>query len=196
MSVADLSFPIIAARHYTLRPVSDRDYATLFRWRTIPEPQFLMADTGTTNPQNFARWMEHHRENGCILLIENRNACAIGYVATYGVDLWNGSLYYASYIAPEFRRQLYLTEVLPLCAQFLFYRFPLRKLFVEVYESASRLRDYLVSIGYDQEGFMGHHVRVEHGYMGVWTLSLARSTWEQRLPHRPRLLTKNAGIPT
>lgn len=169
-----------------LRVVEDNDHPTLFEWRSSPDLHYLSADPSTGAFDEFQQWLRSVQRNNAFFMVEDMAGNNVGYALTYSANLWSGSIYYASYIAPERRRSLFAMEVLPICGQFLFCRFPIRKLYVEIYETASRLRDYLLGIGYEDEGFMANQVLHGGEYIGVWTLALTRDAWRRRLANRPR----------
>lgn len=167
-----------------LKPATAADYPLLYRWRCDPTlTHYLCLDSGTMVFGQFVGWIrEIHRTNIILLVLNKANDQPIGYALTYSVDLWNGWLYFAFYIVPEFRMKRHQVEASLVCADYLFTRFPLRKIYVEIYEFAERLAEYLKNQGWVEEGFTPNHFRHGDGYTGVWTLALYRDTWEQGRP--------------
>ena len=167
-----------------LRPVVPSDYALMHRWRCDPRDiHYLCRDPSTMVYAEFAKWIrEIHGQNIFTLILDCADDHPIGYALTYAMDLWDGWVYFALYVVPQFRLRRHFVEAALVAADYLFTHLPLRKVYVEVYDFADRLLTHLRSRGYVEEGFTPNHIRHGDGYAGLWTLALYRETWEQGRP--------------
>lgn len=167
-----------------LRRAIPPDYPLLHRWRCDPgEIHYLCRDPSTMVYREFAKWLgETQRQNIVTLILNKADDRPIGYALTYAVDLWDGWVYLALYVIPEFRLRRHFVEASLVAADYLFSRFPLRKMYVEIYDFADRLLAHLRRQGYVEEGFTPNHLRHGDGYTGLWTLALYRETWERGRP--------------
>lgn len=164
----------------------ESDYRILHEWRCAAGlPHFLSIDSSTVVYSRFVQWLREYHKRGSIILMTNKaDGRPVGYGLMYNVDVWDRWLYVATYVAPEFRTRAHFLEASAICLDYLFTRFPLRKILIEVYEFAGHLRTYFERRGWVIEGYTPRHGYHEGGYSGFSTLALYRDTWETRKSKR------------
>ena len=94
----------VRGRLVKLRPLGREDYLALFGWR---------ADIGSVNMLNFRRRITTYEEfvhelertlpDWIVLLIEDLSTGKpIGFAVAYSIDQWDGWLYVAVFVEPEY----------------------------------------------------------------------------------------------
>jgi RimJ/RimL family protein N-acetyltransferase len=166
-----------------IRSATVGDYRLLYEWRRDDGMHFMASDPSTAVYEEFAKWLTQLQKSNPVLIVYRKSDDRpIGYLMSYHVDLWNGWLYYAAYIAPGFRMTRHLADAIDFSAEFMFTRFPLRKIYVEVYEQAGRLRRHLHMLGYVQEGYTRDYSPGQVSKGGIATLAIYRERYRSSVP--------------
>jgi RimJ/RimL family protein N-acetyltransferase len=179
------------ARSVRLRAATEADYKILHKWRCDPgPPHFLCIDPSTVTYARFVQWLrEYHRRGSIVLILNRSDNRAAGYALISNADLWDGWMFVATYMSSEFRASVHFLDASAIFVDYVFNRFPLRKILIEVYEFADRFREYMERRGWVSEGYTPKHSLYNDEYTGLHTLALYREAWEKRkqrqLPHLP-----------
>lgn len=163
-------------RLVNIRALRNGDLPILYTWASDPSQvhhlstRFMFGEFDA-----FVRSLKGH----AITIIEPTSAARpIGYLARYKVQAWDRSCHVTAYLVPEYRNHGHAVEARLYDSFHCFANVQVRKIYVEVYETAEHVLRILRRLGYREEGFTPQHAVIGDGVAGLWTLSLYRSDWE------------------
>ncbi len=128
--------------------------------------------------EEFIREQEAMLPNVILHIVETRpGQQAIGYVLAHSISPWDGWLAADMYVEPNRRLTGHGAEAALLGIDFLFRIYPLRKIVTEVYDFAEPIRRMLISMGFEEAGYLPDHFWYEDRWWGLRQMILARARW-------------------
>ncbi len=169
----------VQGRLVSLRPISREDYPQLFAWRSSFDTiHMLNFRRRLSSYEEFIRELEGMLPNVIIHVVETRSAREpIGYVLAHSINPWDGWLAVGMYVEPSRRLTGLGAEAALLGMDFLFRIYPLRKIVTEVYDFAEPIQRMLISMGFEEVGFLPDHFWYEDQSWGLHQMMLTRERW-------------------
>lgn len=137
---------LFEGRYVAVRIRTNQDNSILFSWcRSPQDPHFLSSQEAVTDEDSFGAWLdEFEGVNGAVLvLLDIRDYSTIGYACAYSIDAWNKTMYIALYVIPPYRMRGHSIEAAFLIRDQLLSAVPVRRLYMEIQGSATRLLQHL-----------------------------------------------------
>ncbi len=169
------SLILFDGRYVQVRPFVLPDTALLFDWsQSATDPHYLSLHVGVESRDTFGKWLdEFQNRNGTILMIQERKTGrTIGYGCCYWIDPWNRASYVALYVVPEFRMRGHAIEAALILFDRVLQTLPLRRIYLEVATSATRLLKHLALVGAQTHGVTPGFLRTELGFDGLVLMSM------------------------
>jgi RimJ/RimL family protein N-acetyltransferase len=169
--------PPNTGRRVTIRPVLGQDYDMLMKAELAQPDGLLYRYRGQTpSPESFVAnlW------NGVLnqqIIADIRTGQPVGIVAAYNADFRNGTAYLAAFVFPEFRRAGWPLEGVKLFLDYLFFAFPIRKLYAEVLEPNARQFGSATGSLLHEEGRLRSHEYLGGVFVDRLVLALYSEEW-------------------
>lgn len=168
---------LLEGTRVSLRPVTQGDYDFLrIQELRAPDVVSYRHRGRSVSPEAYSEslWASVLTQH---LVVERATDQVAGVVATYGADLVNGTAKMAVFTFMPFRSQGWPMEGLRLMIEFVFYAFPLRKLYAEVLEPNLRQFGRGFPSLLEEEGRLKEHAFIGGSYVDQVILSLTRARW-------------------
>lgn len=165
-------------RWVILRPVSQSDFPTFFRWRADVFDLHLWASQKRvpTYEEFTVEADKLFRQSITFLVVNKRQEQPIGFVQAYNLNLAEGWCFFLVYTAGKYRRGHGVEASVGLL-DYLFRNFALRKVYADVYEFNADSMKPLISAGFVEEGRFREHTWFNDRYWDVIRLAMYRSDW-------------------
>lgn len=191
-AAAPLSPPLptsVTGHWIILRPISQDDYLTFFRWRAdLLELHLWSSPRRVPTWEEFRAEMEQiTRQSVTFLVVIKGTDEPIGFVQAYNLNLAEGWCFTSEYIVPRYRRGAQAGEAYIALLEYLFRSFPLRKVYADVYEFNIEPLRPLMAGGFVEEGRFRQHTWYNDRYWDVIRLAMYRERWLE-VRDRARLL--------
>lgn len=168
---------LLEGKRVSLRPVMPGDYDFL-RIQELRAPDVVLyRHRGrSVSPEAYPEslWTSVLTQH---LIVDRESDQVAGLVASYGADFVNGTAKMAAFTFLPFRSQGWPMEGLRLMIEFVFYAFPIRKLYAEVLEPNLEQFGRGFPRLLEEEGRLKEHAFVGGTYVDQVILSLTRSRW-------------------
>jgi len=169
----------VQGRLVSLRPISRDDYPQLFAWRlSFDTIHTLNFRRRLSSYEEFVRELETMLPNVILHVVETRSGGEpIGYALAHSINPWDGWLAVGLYVEPNRRLTGHGAEAALLSIDFLFRIYPLRKIVTEVYDFAEPIQRMLISMGFEEAGYLPDHFWWADRWWGLRQMMLTRDTW-------------------
>ena len=174
---AESATPRLVGRRVALRPLFQSDYDFLYRIAGDPTNEFRWRYRGITpSPEEFARglWAHVHTQ---FIIVRRADSERVGLATAYEENLRDGWTNLAVLTSPRFIGTGAAIEGCMLFIDYLFFHFPLRKIYMDVPEFnlesiSSGLGKFLTV-----EGRRAAHIFHAETYWDLLTLTVTRESW-------------------
>jgi RimJ/RimL family protein N-acetyltransferase len=169
-----------------LRPASKDHFDYLYRWRN--DPQYLESCSVRRYPVSREEFDEEmrgdfQRDRHLQFIIYNKAGDhPMGTIFSYNFNLVDGHVFLTTYLEEEFQNMGFGVDAFLTLCKFLFDSYPIRKIYVEVYEYNSNSLGSLSKF-FSEEGRFKKHRYLKGEY---WDL-LRLTFWRDQLPLIDRL---------
>lgn len=168
---------LLVGRRVCLRPVTQGDYDFLrTQEQSAPDVVSYRHRGRSISPESYPEslWASVLTQH---LVVETATNKVVGVVVSYGADFMNGTAKLAGFTFGPFRSLGWPVEGLRIMIDFVFYAFPLRKLYAEVLEpNLARFGRGFPGLLHE-EGRLMEHAFVGGVYVDQVTLALTRERW-------------------
>lgn len=173
--------PAIVGRTVVLRPPSRDDLLTFFAWRADgSQPHLLSQSRRIPTYEEFIGEMERHQRQSIMLVVLDKEVNEpIGFVQAYNLNLEAGWCFATVYMTQDYRQSNRSTEAYICLLDFVFRRFGLRKVYVDVYEFGLDSMKLLMTGGFVEEGRFREHSWFDGRYWDVVRLAVYRDGWTE-----------------
>lgn len=151
-----------------IREITNADLPQLYIWRNNDD--FLNLCTNRRNKLSFTEFgYEINKDLRCDRLVQvvavSSTGILMGTLYAYRFNEIDCTVYLTIYFSSEFRNHGYGVKALVLFGRYLFQKFNIFKLYVEVYSYNEKVIKVLERVGFKQEGcLVKHHLRGEERY--------------------------------
>jgi RimJ/RimL family protein N-acetyltransferase len=165
-------------RWVVLRPVAKADYPLFFRWRAdVREFHLWSSQRRMPTFEEFTGEMDQLLRHSVTFLVESKRAGhPAGFVQAYNLNLAEGWCFALVYVTKKFRRG-HGAEAYAFLIDYLFRTFPLRKVYVDVYEFNDYPIKGLLGAGMVEEGRFREHTWFNDQYWDVFRYAFYRDAW-------------------
>jgi RimJ/RimL family protein N-acetyltransferase len=144
-----------------LRPISDSDNATLYRWRNeetflrmFASKRAVVSESQFVEEQKRAFQSDRHIQ---YLIVLHQGHVVVGTLFTFSLNLTDGYVFLNTYIDERFRNRGYGPEASVLVSCYMFDFFPIHKVYYEAFSYNLPSLSMIRTAGLVQEGvFKGH----------------------------------------
>lgn len=155
------SCSMLESSRIRLRPVEEKDYPLLHKWRN--ESKFLALVSPKRELVNFDKFAlemkrAFERDRHLQFMIElKETGLAVGTIYSFGLNLTDGYVFINVYVDEKYERFGYGAQAGILLLCYLFDFFPIFKVYFDVFGYNSHSLSTLTSAGFKEEGrFVGH----------------------------------------
>ncbi len=173
----DQAHQLLEGTRVSLRPVTQGDYEFLrIQELRAPDVVSYRHRGRSVSPEAYpeSMWASVLTQH---LIVERSTDQVAGIVATYGADFVNGTAKMAVFTFAPFRSQGWPLEGMRLMIDFVFYAFPLRKLYAEVLEPNLTQFGRGFPTLLEEEGRLKEHAFIGGNYVDQVILTLTRERW-------------------
>jgi len=156
-----ITMSILETRRLRLRPIEEKDFLILHRWRN--EKEYIQMCSNRRNPVNFERFvveLKHDlgKNRHLQLLIEVKDGnTPIGTIFSFDLNSIDGYVFIATYIIGEYQKRGYGAEASILFLCYFFDHFPLHKIYFETFEYNQHSLSTLRTAEFIEEGRFKEH---------------------------------------
>lgn len=151
----------LQGRRIYLRHCSKHDISLLFQWRNSNEfREKCSVRRNEINFDNFKKELEgdfQHDRHIQMMIVRKSDGKSIGTIYSYDYKKIDQYLFITIFISREFQANGYGVEAVALFLQYLFNKFTLFKIYMEVYEYNAQSLSCIRGAGFVQEGLFGGH---------------------------------------
>ena len=171
--------PAIVGQTVVLRPPSRDDLLTFFAWRAdASRPHLLSQSRRIPTYEEFVGEMERQQRQSIMLVVLDKETNRpIGFVQAYTLNLEAGWCLATVYTEPDYRQATQSTEAYICLLDFVFRRYGLRKVYVDVYEFDLDSMKLLIAGGFVEEGRFHEHAWFDGRYWDVVRLAVYQAGW-------------------
>lgn len=166
-------------RHVSLRPIMPEDLDFLYLLFTDPETGFRWRLRGSTPPRAVfeqALWEQVHAQ---FLIVSNKQGARAGIATCYAADLHSGHAHVGFTFSPPFQNSGILGEVAIILLDFIFERWPFRKLYFQMPEFIFAEHQRGIGRYLAEEARLAEHHYFDGRYWESVVLSVSASAWRE-----------------
>lgn len=149
------------------------------------EDQFLYSTNLRFNSkQSFEKWIWEHINtdfHDFFMIMEKRNNQLIGYVHNYDFSLIDGHCKLSVYIDERYRKAGTGGFVSIFFINYLFLKYPLRKIYSTIYDYNSESLKSNLAAGFIEEGIIGDYRYHDGQYYAIHYLSISRDKFDDTI---------------
>jgi len=151
----------LQGRHVYLRCCSEQDISLLFQWRndndfrkncSVRRDETNLDDFREELKEDFKR--DRHIQ---MMIVRKKDEKSIGTIYSYGYKKVDGYAFITIFLSESYRTSGYGVEAIALFLYHLFSKFPIFKIYMEVYEYNTQSLSCICGAGFSQEGCFGGH---------------------------------------
>jgi len=157
----DLRTAVVETRHVILRPIAESDLETLHFWRNSPHFLRLCSNRrGCVSLEEFKKELQQDFERDRhlqMMIVLKRTGNPIGTIYSYGLKEADGYLFVTTFLEVAHQKMGYGAEAFAVFVQYLFTKYSVFKIYLEVYEYNHESLAVMRSACLSEEGrFRGH----------------------------------------
>ncbi|MBI2724000.1 MAG: GNAT family N-acetyltransferase [Chloroflexi bacterium] len=190
---AKIPDPVASGRWVGLRPFSEPDYASFYKWRNDLSEYGIWKGRRIVTAAEFAQELRAIIEGSLLLTVLNQRTLEpIGFAQVYDHSHEDGWAFFTIYLAEGYRSKGHGAEAGLILLDYLFSYYPLRKIYGDALEFNQPSLDTMISAGFEIEGRRKEHAFLHGRYWDLIHLTLTRENWTKL---RQRNLTRFLSIP-